>query len=279
MGYFSKKLNNTEKHYLIVEKELFAIVKAILFFMNTIQGYFTTVCSDNQNCMTTKPSNSPRMKRWQLLLQDFNIELKRIEGNNNNIADELSRITVLKNSTQTKKEDKFKRKLLECLTTEKDASKRYIVNKEKDKELIEYIHKLSGHVGVTKTYENIHKYYKIDNVKSKVAEAVKNCKKCNKYKIKIETKKHSVKLYSKEMFYKISTDTYGQFSLERINHDKTNEKGYFITITDIYSKLTEIYFTYEVTGQKIIRAIEKWIARYKKPKYLISDNGTEFRNN
>jgi len=41
---------------------------------------------------------------------------------------------------------------------------------------IKHIHKLSGHVGITKTHDNIYKYFKINNIKSKIVEVCKSCK-------------------------------------------------------------------------------------------------------
>lgn len=246
-------------------------------FKNTLQGNFTEVYTDNQNCVTTRPSTSKRMKRWQLLIQDFNIVIKKIEGKKNNIADYLSRMMSLQIVKKEKKE-RFKEKIQKFITQEVDQLGRFIVREDVQTDFIKFIHKYSGHPGMSKTYQNIRQYYYIKNIKATVENVVKNCRKCNYYKVKIENKKPTVRIRACAMFDKISTDTYGPFSLESILHEGEGQKGYFVTITDIYSRISEVYFAYQVTGETVIKALKKWTRKYGKPKTMISDNGTEYKN-
>lgn len=145
-------------------------------------------------------------------------------------------------------------------------------------EFIKLIHKKSGHVGRTKTYLNIYKSYKIEKVKSKVAKMCRSCKKCNLYKIKTETKKSKVKIYSKKIFDKVSTNVYGPFRINNIKQEGDFKKGYFLTITDIYSIITELYFAHRMTGTKVVSCFKKWIKKYKPLNTIVSDNGTGFKN-
>lgn len=91
IGYFSKKLNDTEMNYSIVEKEMFAIIKNLEHFNNIIAGYKVKIYCDNRNCLFKSKNNNPRMTRWKLLLNEYDYTLDQIEGKRNVLADALSR--------------------------------------------------------------------------------------------------------------------------------------------------------------------------------------------
>ncbi|KAF5141425.1 hypothetical protein G9O61_00g004240 [Vairimorpha ceranae] len=46
IGHFNKKLNPTEMNYSIVEKEIFAIVRALIHFAELIRGYYVKIYTD-----------------------------------------------------------------------------------------------------------------------------------------------------------------------------------------------------------------------------------------
>jgi hypothetical protein len=217
------------------------------------------------------------MKRWQLLLLDFNIELNKIAGKENTVADQLSRLFIMKEE-KLSKEERFSNNIKVYLTDETKEDGRRIVKEEKSSEFIKYIHRHLGHVGITKTYNSIKNYFYINDVKNKITKVLEGCRKCNLYKIKLETKKPKVSIESKGIFDKISTDVYGPIDLENIFDEEEYSKGYYITITDIYSRISCVHFTYKVTATEIIRCLKKWFKKYQKPSTIISDNGTEYRN-
>lgn len=52
-------------------------------------------------------------------------------------------------------------------------------------------------------------------------------------------------------------------------------KGYYITITDVYSRYTEVEFLTSITTEDISKAFEAWIVRHGTPRTFICDNGTQ----
>ncbi|GKC19538.1 putative nucleotidyltransferase, ribonuclease H [Tanacetum coccineum] len=92
--YASKTLNNVQEHYTTTEKELLAVV----FFFDKFRHYLvlskTIVYTDHSalKYLFNKEDTKPRLIRWVLLLQGFDIEIKDKKGAENLAADHLSRL-------------------------------------------------------------------------------------------------------------------------------------------------------------------------------------------
>lgn len=280
IGYYSKKLSGPELNYSIVEKELYSIIKGLDFFRNLIQGFHIEINTDSLNCTYMNKQISSRFERWKLLLNEFDFELKNIEGRHNQIADALSR--CFKTSTTEKVNDNYIERVKDYAVEFPEKvgnNERVIIENSKIKDFLNYIHEKGGHTGITVTYKNIRRYFKITNIFKNIKEIIKECTICNLHKNDGKKIKSNVRIISNTAFEKISSDIYGPFPLDDINHDGSSEKGYFITITDIYSKISMLKFTYTINTKKVIRLIDKWITTYGIPKTLISDNGTQYTSN
>ncbi|KAG0438123.1 Retrovirus-related Pol polyprotein from transposon 17.6 [Dictyocoela muelleri] len=91
VGIYSVKFNQSELNYSIVEKEMLAIAKSLLHFKNIIFNSKVIVKTDNRDIIHLGPL-SKRVERWKAIFEEFQIEMKYIQGKNNYSADTLSRI-------------------------------------------------------------------------------------------------------------------------------------------------------------------------------------------
>lgn len=78
IGYFSKKLNRTERKYSCTDKEAMAIVKACRFFHHYLWSKSFKVVTDHQplTSIFKKCMHSPRITRYMLEMRNylFNIQ-------------------------------------------------------------------------------------------------------------------------------------------------------------------------------------------------------------
>ncbi|KAL2228808.1 UNVERIFIED_CONTAM: Retrovirus-related Pol polyprotein from transposon 17.6 [Sesamum indicum] len=94
--YASRMLDNAQSNYTTTEKELLAIVFALEKFRHYLLGTKVVVYSGHAalRYLLSKKEAKPRLIRWILLLQEFNLTIKDKKGAENLVADHLSRLVT-----------------------------------------------------------------------------------------------------------------------------------------------------------------------------------------
>ncbi|CAN6542428.1 unnamed protein product [Malus baccata var. baccata] len=92
--YTSRTLNDAQLNYSTTEKELLAVVFALDKFRSYFLGTKVIIYTDHAalKYLFTKKEAKPRLIRWMLFLQEFDIEIRNKKGSENVVADHLSRM-------------------------------------------------------------------------------------------------------------------------------------------------------------------------------------------
>jgi hypothetical protein len=94
ISYASRTLSGPQRNYATTKKELLTVGFAIDKFRSYLVGAKVIVYTDYAalKYLLTKKDAKPRLIRWILLLQEFDIEIKDKKEVENSVADHLSRM-------------------------------------------------------------------------------------------------------------------------------------------------------------------------------------------
>ena len=239
IGFFSRKLSKAQLKYTVMEKELLGIVETLKYFRNILLGNKVIIYTDHKN-ITYDSSNfdSDRILRQRLLIEEFGAELRYIKGENNVVADALSRLpmTVTKISDEAflnrrvfqdtvvfpldlahlKGLQDNDNQLLRLLRDRKNSkvyqedmvngiklwtvNKRVYVPKEGREPLIQWYHENLQHAGPDRTALTMRQHFEWPGMVEQIKNYIKKCPICQKKKIT------GVKKYGKVPFVEGNTD-------------------------------------------------------------------------
>lgn len=94
IAFYSRKLKPEQTRYTTTERELLSIVETLKEFRNILLGQKIVIHTDHKN-LTCKNFNTERVMRWRLVLEEYGPELRYIKGEQNIVADALSRLDMV----------------------------------------------------------------------------------------------------------------------------------------------------------------------------------------
>ena len=93
IAFYSRKLNPAQTRYTTTERELLSIVETLKEYRKSLLGQEVVVYTNYQD-LTYKNFKTEHVRRWRLILEEFNPTLTYIKGENNIVADALSRLDI-----------------------------------------------------------------------------------------------------------------------------------------------------------------------------------------
>jgi len=84
-------LNDAHVNYATTEKEILAIVYALVKFRSYLVGSKVIIYTDHSaiQYLLNKADSKPQLIRWVLLLQEFDLVIRDKKGSENVVADHL----------------------------------------------------------------------------------------------------------------------------------------------------------------------------------------------
>jgi transposase InsO family protein len=266
IAYASKKFTKSEKAYCVTRKELLAVHTFTLQYRHYLLGKTFTIRTDHKALiwmMDWKKPNTTQYCSWIADLEIFDFEIKHRPGVEHTNADSLSRQFSCEQCPLNHLEPKKKRNV-KIIRLIEDGEH---LNLEK-KELITKLHQTLGHIGETKTFEIMSKYYNWKGLSEDVKRCIENCLTCAERKGKGNTRKRNqYHIQAVQPFHKIMIDITGPLP--------RSKKGftYILGIIDVFSRYVMFIPLKRTNSKDIIdKLYMRWISIFGVPEQLIADN-------
>ncbi|KAG0441142.1 Transposon Tf2-8 polyprotein [Dictyocoela muelleri] len=297
ISFYSYKFSKTELKYTSMEKEMLGILKSLENFRSILIPGKVIIYSDNQNLIFDKDL-SRRIQRWKMLMQEYDYEIKKIEGKKNVLADTLSRITLMNTKNQAQywnfsklikmqkddcsasqlSDNQDKTKTIKGILT--DERNRIIIPQNYLKGLLLKLHSDLAHPGSKKLYKTLNDYVYARNLKAEVEKITYECLECQRNKgLNKKYGKYTGSLFSEVPFEYISSDIFGPIKTLHFETEYSKEYFYLLTITDIYSRFTRVFDIEDIKTETIISQFKKWLELYHTPKKILTDLGRQYISN
>lgn len=298
IGFYSKKLNDTQKTYSTYDRELLSIYLSIKHFKHLLEGREFTIFTDHKPIIFAfKQKNdkaSPRQLRHLQYISQFSTNIKYITGKDNIVADTMSRIESVSDIDYDKiaEEQINNEELKELLNSSKNLNfKQYPLTSGKiiwcdvstpnirpfipqpfRMIVFHKIHDLN-HPGIKSSVKQVSSRFIWKNVKKDVREWAKTCISCQKNKIVRHThSKFNSFEEPDERFSIIHVDIIGPYP-------PSNGNKYCLTCIDRFTCWMEVIPIENITTETITKAFyANWICRFGVPFSVITDRGNQFRS-
>ncbi|KAI3781373.1 hypothetical protein L2E82_11386 [Cichorium intybus] len=289
--YASKVLDDAQGNYSTTEKELLAVVFALEMFCQYLLGAKVIIYTDHAAIkhLLTKKDSKPRLIRWILLLQEFDIEIKDKSGKENLVADHLSRITPQGETEPIQFPPKFNRAQRERLKVE---ARRYIwddpylwkqgadqvlrrcIHYDEVPSILSFCHEhaCGGHFGPQRTTRKVLEcgFYWPSIFKDAYLHC-KNCERCQRTgAVTSRNQMPLTPILVCEIFDVWGIDFMGPFPSSYGNL-------YILLVVDYVSKWVEAKAVRNYDAKTVIDFVRINIfCRFGTPRAIISDRGTHF---
>jgi hypothetical protein len=127
IGYCSRQLSPTERHYHISEKEAYAVYWAVKLLRPYLEGNRLTVRTDHSTLtwlLNADGNSTPRLTRWRLGLAQFDFVVKYRPGVRHQPADGVSRLVTLGHDSSAVEDE------IPCCVVADDATKESVPTPE-----------------------------------------------------------------------------------------------------------------------------------------------------
>ena len=248
--YGSHKWSGAAKNWSTIQKELYGIFVGITDCSSYLLGRPFTLATDHRNLVYLRNSKIPKLVRWHLALSEFKFTTIHVPGEENVVADVLSRF--------------FKAIVVEDKAFEVE-------------EVLKSMHNSSvGHLGVSRLMDTL-KSCDIEwhGMKKDVTEFVSRCPICQKLKHQADPKVVTAgyTLTGSAPMENISVDSIGPLPED----DAGN--SYILHFMCSFSKFNLLVPTKTTDAMSYVHGLMEWIGLFGVPKTIRSDGGTQFTAN
>ncbi|GJT17622.1 reverse transcriptase domain-containing protein [Tanacetum coccineum] len=290
LGHASKTMTDAQAHYTTTEKELLAVVYAFEKFRPYLVLSKTIVYTDHSalKYLLAKQDAKPRLLRWILLLQEFDVIIRDKKGAENLAADHLSRLENPHQSDLEKKEinETFPLETLGMISFHGDSSTPWFANIA-NYHVGNFVVKGMSSQQKKMFFKDVRHYFWDDPYLFRICadQMIRRCvhgqkavdirRACHNGPIRGH---HGANYTAKKVFdSELLADNlprcprHGPFPSSRGNK-------YIIVAVDYMSKWVEAKALPTNDARVVIKILKSLFARFGTPRAIISDRGTHFCN-
>jgi hypothetical protein len=305
IAYESRKLTPAEVKYEVHDKELLAVIHALVKWRHYLHGSRFTIVTDNwaTKYIQTKPHLNRLQAKWMEILQEFDCDIVHRPGSTNIVADALSRrpdfsltalswvkvedglISQIKEATKADPEY-MKMHAAVLVGQRSDFSIRddllylgtrlYVPTCDVQNRLLSEAHDapLSGHLGRAKTHERLSRCFYWPGMYAMVHDYCRTCDKCQAVK-----PSHQKKLGLLQP-HDVPSRPCQVVTMDLITQLPMTKKGHtaICGITCALTGRVSIFPTVdEVSAEQLAQLfMDRWFRYFGLPERIISDRDTKF---
>ena len=248
--YGSHKWSSAAQNWAVIQKELYGIFSGITNCSSYLLGRPFILATDHRNLVYLKTSKIPKLVRWYLALSEFQFVIIHVAGEDNVIADVLSRFYKLVSI----------------------ESQDYEVH-----ELLTSFHNSDvGHLGSTRLVKTFHDNgIEWTDMRKDIEHFVSICPICQKLKRQkqpvVVTEGYTVT--STRPMECVSADSIGP-----LTEDAYGNK-YILHFMCAFSKFNMLIATKTVDADSYVHGLMIWVGLFGVPSRVRTDGGTQFTAN
>lgn len=304
LGFFSRKFTPAQTKYSTYDRELTAIYQAINFFRQWIEGYADIEIRTDHKPLTyaflqKSDKASPRQLRQLNLIGQFTTKITYIQGQQNTVADSLSRVDALRLPSIINFQDLSKAQIedeelsallkdnetslkLQKLTFGPDHQALYcdvsahdirpFVPRAFRRQVFDAFHNLNHPSGKITT-KIIGQRYIWPSMRKDIRDWARTCIQCQRAKIGRHVKLQPETFpHTGSRFDHVHLDIIGPMT-------PSDGNTYCLTMMDRFSRWPEAIPIPNHQAETVAKAFfTHWISRFGTPKIITTDQGSEFES-
>lgn len=301
VGFFSRKLSDTETRYSTYDRELLAIFAAVQHFHHLLEGRQFTIKTDHKPLTYAFQQRLSKASERQLrqldYISQFTTDITYVKGEDNTVADALSRINTIDMPTRLDLETIFlhqqdDEELKQLLDDNRHSLKLDKLILDNNIEIycdtstgivrpylphtlrrtaFDILHNLS-HPGKKITSTQLREKYTWPGIKKDANTWAKECIPCQRAKIH----RHN-RLQPNHI--QIPDDRFKHINIDIIILPEIRGYRYCLTMIDRFTRWPVAVPLKDITADTITTALfDNWISHYGTPTTITSDQGSQFES-